>query len=228
MGGEDEYWNEKATVEIYSPKTNSWRSSTPMSQRRYGAAAGVVGGRLVVAGGYCRGRLSSAEAYTGTAWTTLPPMPHAVGGATACVLNGRLYVIGGYSSNKLQVLEMTEENGWSWSCKADLPATRWGAASVVHEGHIMVMGGKVDGEASSSVVVYDSEEDAWATASPLPNAKAFSVGSLPVQLNHEGEIVILRGRNMMRRDRHTSQWVTEAGRGIDHAPGGAPGALLLG
>ena len=162
----------------------------------------------------------------GTAWTTLPPMPHAVGGATACVLNGRLYVIGGYSSNKLQVLEMTEENELSWSCKADLPATRWGAASVVHEGHIMVMGGMVDGEASSSVVLYDSEEDAWATASPLPNTHVHNL--VPAQLNREGEIVILQGRNIMRRDRHTSQWVTEAGHGIDHAPGGAPGALLLG
>ena len=39
------------------------------------------------------------------------------GMATACVLNGRLYVIGGHDSNKLQVLEMTDENGLSWSAK---------------------------------------------------------------------------------------------------------------
>ena len=133
MGGMDGDRNDLATVEVYSPKTNSWRSCTPMSQRRNGAVAGVVGGRLVVAGGLCGdGLLSSVEAYTGTGWTPLPPMPHDADEATACVLNGRLYVIGGEGSNRLLVLEMTEENRTSWSCKADLPAERFGAASCVH------------------------------------------------------------------------------------------------
>ena len=135
-----------------------------MSQRREGAVAGVVGGRLVVAGGCCDGDglLTSAEAYTGTGWTPLPPMPHtATWQATACVLNGRLYVMGGYDSNKLQVLEMTEENGLSWSRKADLPAERCGAASCMHEGKIWVMGGLVNFQSSASVSIYDAEGDTW-------------------------------------------------------------------
>ena len=49
MGGLDYRGNVLATVEVYSPKTNSWRSCTPMSQRRAAAVAGVVGGRVVVA-----------------------------------------------------------------------------------------------------------------------------------------------------------------------------------
>ena len=91
--------------------------------------------------------------------------------AIACVLNGRLYVMGGRGSNKLQVLEMTEENGLSWSCKADLPAERYYAASVVHDGKIWVMGGWVGevGEGvSASVITYDAEADAWETAPSLP------------------------------------------------------------
>ena len=153
MGGDD---GERAlaTVEVYSPKTNSWRSCTPMSQRRQGAVAGVVGGRLVVAGGFCDGEnLTSAEAYTGTGWTPLPPMPHDAEGATACVLNRRLHMMGGWNSNRLQVLEMTEENGLSWSCKANLPANRHGAASVVHNGRIWVMGGAVNFQPSASVSI---------------------------------------------------------------------------
>ena len=39
-------------VEAYNPRTNAWRSCLPLRQRREGAVAGVVGGRLVVAGGY--------------------------------------------------------------------------------------------------------------------------------------------------------------------------------
>ena len=95
-------------------------------------------------------------------------MPHAASLATACVLNGRLYVIGGYLSNKLQVLEMTEENGLSWSCKADLPDERCHAASVVHEGKIWVMGGLVNSQPSASVSIYDPEADVWEAAPPLP------------------------------------------------------------
>ena len=147
-----------------------------MSHRRSLAVAGVVSGCLVVAGGYCDGhRLSSAEAYTGTGWTPLPPMPHAASSATACVLNGRLYVIGGRHNNKLQVLEMTAETGlyWSrkWFRKADLPANRAAAASVVHEGRIWVMGGEVgeENEPSASVITYDPVTDEWEMGPPLPS-----------------------------------------------------------
>ena len=77
MGGVDDGDRTLATVEVYSPKTNTWRLSTPMSQRRHEAVAGVVDGRMVVAGGFRvddgrfdrQARVSSAEAYTGTAWT---------------------------------------------------------------------------------------------------------------------------------------------------------------
>ena len=174
MGGRDYRGYELATVEIYSPKTNSWRSGTPMREPRCGAVAGVIGGRLVVANGQGFGRKpSSAEAYTGTRWTSLPPMPHRADQATACVLNGRLYVIGGCPSNMLQVLEMTEENGLSWSCKAVQPPGRFGAASVVHAGKIWVMGGFVQGEGgvpSTSVMTYDADADSWEPAPPLPYA----------------------------------------------------------
>ena len=148
-----------------------------MSQRRYGAVAGVVGGRLVVAGGYCRddgGLLTSAEAHTGTAWTR-PPTPHIAYYATACVLNGRLYVIGGWNSNELQVLEMTEENGMSWSCKADLPAARNNAASVVYSGRMWVMGGfegGVTGGPTASVIIYDARRRLGSPSTPRAAAAA--------------------------------------------------------
>ena len=70
---------------------------------------------------------------------------------------------------------MTEETGLSWSCKADLPAIRAGAASVVHEGRIWVMGGDVadSGEGSASVITYGAETDTWEAAPPLPTPCIF-------------------------------------------------------
>ena len=89
-------------------------------------------------------------------------MPHGADLARR-VLNGRLYVMGGVNSNKPQVL-MTEENGLSWSCKADLPAKRHDAASTVHEGEIWVVGGMLRRnapyveETASVIITYDAEE----------------------------------------------------------------------
>ena len=160
-----------ATVEAYNPRTNTWRSCPPLSQRRAAAAAGVVGGRLVVAGGFAPGlgSLTSVEAYTPTGWTPLPPLPHAAYIATACVLNGRLHVMGGTSSKKLQVLEMSEENEFSWTVKADLPAPQYDAASTVHEGKLWLMGGIVNGASSSAVSIYDNEADSWMAGPDLPD-----------------------------------------------------------
>ena len=95
-------------------------------------------------------------------------MPHTAFLATACVLNGRLHVIGAMDSSAHQVLEMTEENGLAWTVKADLPANRFGAASAMHEGKIWVVGGIVGGESSASVLTYEPDADAWATAPSLP------------------------------------------------------------
>jgi len=210
MGGLDEDRNALATVEVYSPKTNSWRSCTPMRRRRDGAAAGVVGGRLVVAGGYCRGPLSSVEAYTGTGWTPLPPMPHDALLAPACVLNGRLHVMGGHDSNKHQVLEMTEENGLAWTVKAEMPATRIAAASVAHNDKIWVIGGLVDRQdedengapgslPTTSVLRYDPAADSWESAprAQLPSAD-HAIGfafELEGEVHYVGAGDVLRFRN---------------------------------
>ena len=160
-----------ATVEAYNPRTNTWRACLPLSDRRSRAIAGVVGGRLVVAGG--RGAdgdlLTSVEAYTPTGWTPLPPLPHYACDATACVLNGRLYVMGGRGCNKLQVLEMSEEREFAWTVKADLPASRDSAASVVHEGRLWLIGGDIDDEPTASVIIYDFAIDSWAAGPALPH-----------------------------------------------------------
>ena len=171
MGGHDNGMVPLATVEAYNPRTNTWRSCLPLSQRRMGAVAGVVGGRLVVAGGFASGgfggRITSVEAYTPTGWTPLPPLPHATTAATACVLNGRLYVMGGIFCNKLQVLEMSEENEFVWTVKADLPDVRHGAASAVVNGKVWLIGGEdQDIESTDSVFIYDPEGDTWTTGPP--------------------------------------------------------------
>ena len=227
MGGENRrpYAIYLWTVEAYNPRTNTWRSCLPLSQPRAGAIAGVVGGRLVIAGGCAPfAPLTSVEAYTPTGWAPLPPLPHAANGATACVLRGQLYVMGGWDSNKLQVLAMSEENQFSWTVKAELPAARRGAASVAHEGKIWLIGGYVttgfsegraiwdiaDDDNSASVVIYDIGSDSWDTGPALPRA---SLVAHPNPFVRNGEICVIA---------HDSVWVCRNGTWMGAAgmPGG--------
>ena len=186
----------------------------------------VVGGHLVVAGGYAEGlgHLTSVEAYTPTGWTPLPPLPHAANRATACVLNGRLYVMGGIFCNKLQVLEMSEENEFTWTVKADLPAARYGAASAAHESKIWLMGGRVDYVESSSVLIYDIDTDSWGTGpAALPRASSEARAT-----TMNGELYITGGTSRATWVYRNGAWVDAPD---DHAPQtqwAARGSIRLG
>ena len=217
MGGSDG-GRVLATVEAYNPRTNTWRSCLPLSQRRFGAVAGVVGGRLVVAGGFDGGvRLTSVEAYTPTGWTPLPPLPHAATMATACVLNGRLYVMGGYKCNKLQVLEMSEENV-SWTVQADLPEERYRAASAVIDGKLCLMGGYVNRSQSDSVSVYDTSSDKWTAGPALPRETRYCRAAIL-----DGEVHVTSGAGTWRYD--GAAWV---GAGNGTAKSCAYESIILG
>ena len=79
--------------------------------------------------------------------------------------------MGGRRCNKLQVLEMSEENGFSWTVKADLPAARGQQPRLV-DSKLWLMGGLATGGAiwQTHVTVYDPANDTWATGTPLPRA----------------------------------------------------------
>ena len=65
---------------------------------------------------------------------------------------------------------MSEENGFSWTVEADLPGVRRGAASVIHDGQLWLMGGlNEDGEETASVLIYDMN-GGWVTGPALPRA----------------------------------------------------------
>ena len=79
--------------------------------------------------------------------------------------------MGGVLCNKLQVLEMSAENAFTWTVKADLPAARYHGASCVHEGKLWLIGGLLsDGNVTTSVIIYDTASDSWAKGPTLPQS----------------------------------------------------------
>ena len=115
--------------------------------------------------------------------------------------------MGGRGRNKLQVLEMSEENEFSWTVKGDLPwanpyVERKSAASAVVDGKVWLMGGLVTEDEgieqvpTASVSIYDPSLDSWAAGPPLPRAVE-ACGAAA----HGGEIhVIFGGGAFVYRD----------------------------
>jgi Kelch motif/Galactose oxidase, central domain len=87
------------TLDIYDPASGAWLSGAPMPTGRYLPSAGVIDGKLLVAGGANDDAdgLSTLEEYDPAidAWTAGPDMPTPRLGAASGVLDGKLYVVGG-------------------------------------------------------------------------------------------------------------------------------------
>ncbi|CAN5851074.1 hypothetical protein BH11MYX4_BH11MYX4_26720 [soil metagenome] len=90
-----------ATVEAYTPSTNTWAPAASLPTARTGLAAATgMDGRIYAIGGYGPTALATVEAYTTSTntWTTVASMPAARGAIAAAVgADGRIYVAGGAS-----------------------------------------------------------------------------------------------------------------------------------
>jgi hypothetical protein len=91
-------------VDIYDPRTDSWREGPPLPEATSGAAEGVVDGRIMISGGENPGqgggvidRHWQLNTTLGgdAAWEPLSPPPLAVHGAHGATLGGRFLIVGG-------------------------------------------------------------------------------------------------------------------------------------
>ncbi len=81
----------------YNPTGNSWSEAAPLNQARYYASAGVIGGKIYIAGGSYLSALSSMEIYDTAAntWTLGVDLPAAWASAADAVLYDRYLVMAG-------------------------------------------------------------------------------------------------------------------------------------
>lgn len=109
MGGRDANHHNLAALEIYDIRSNRWERGAPMANARSGFTAGVLGGRVHVAGGESiefSQTMASHEVFdpsTGR-WSSAPPMPETRHGLASAVQQERWYLIGGAGSATLLTL----------------------------------------------------------------------------------------------------------------------------
>ena len=146
----------RSLVFSFNARARAWRRLPGMTAARSQAACGVIGGRIVVAGGGVGGDQAEATASVESfdpargEWEGTTPMPLPTRGSAFGVLDGKLFVAGGWSADGVtQALQAFDPSTKVWEHKAPLPFRLWGAASCVHEGVLYVIGGRLIDEESA-------------------------------------------------------------------------------
>ncbi|HEX7313413.1 MAG TPA: kelch repeat-containing protein, partial [Pyrinomonadaceae bacterium] len=180
--------NPLSTPEAYDTATNSWTTLAPMPTRRFGAAGGVIGGKLYVAGGWNNDYSVSINPYkdmleaydpASNSWATLAPMPRARYNLAAGVIDGKLYAVGGYDpgvgyTNELAAYDPASN---SWATLAPMPTGRYALAAVALNGKLYAVGGGCAGCGSPSsgysrdLEAYDPASNSWTRLAPMPTGR---------------------------------------------------------
>lgn len=178
----------------YDADAGAWTQLTAASDTREAAAAGFIGGHLVVSGGW--GASGDPDGTTeiydpaGDSWTTGADNPKPAAGAGHAVLNGKLYAVGGCSasacgSTTVQVYDAASD---SWSSAADYPeAVSWEACGGI-DGKLYCAGGTTDSGTLTHGYVYDPGSDSW---SPIPDLPVDMWGSFYTAAN--GQLLVAGG-----------------------------------
>ena len=153
----------------YDPDGNRWSRMPDMPEPRAAMAVGVIGNRLIVAGG---GRdnvpLSDTFAFNFRTrrWSRLPDMPSRREHVGYAVLGGKLYVLGGRAPGPLAVdtAESYDAGNRRWTRLPPMPVPTGGLGAVTVDGRVIAIGGGDDGAGTvtGAVQEWDPSTGKWA------------------------------------------------------------------
>jgi N-acetylneuraminic acid mutarotase len=96
----NEYEAVSDALHVYNPATNTWSARAPMPSLRSNMSAGVLNGKLYLAGGTGDGLVGTVEAYnpmTNT-WAAKAPLPVPTAYGAITTARGKLFFVAGYDS----------------------------------------------------------------------------------------------------------------------------------
>jgi len=184
-----------------------WTRSTPFPEPRAGYASGVIGDKVVIAGGtYWEGSKGNwtRKAFSASThafdpvtqtWEKLPDAPTPFGYASSATVGNRLFVLGGYTGSevirKVYVLEK-RGNSYQWSAFGQMPEPRLFAGAVGIQSRIYLLGGTSQFEpldasgsccttssATNTLMMLDTAkpESGWQQLPPYPGHKRWLFAS---------------------------------------------------
>jgi N-acetylneuraminic acid mutarotase len=192
-----------AVTEAYDPATNTWVSRAPLPRwdggeaGRYSGAAGVIDGKLYLAGGWRRAPALPSNILqiydpASNSWSRGANIPILSGCSVAGVIDGKLYVVtacDGYSGTRMY-LHVYDPGTDSWSGGSRPPHVFYGAAVVI-EGKLYAVGGNTLSATLGTLDVYDPMTDTWETRTSMPTPRTGAMagvltGKIHVVGGHDG------------------------------------------
>ncbi len=217
-------------VLILMPMPFNWISRAPLPEPRAGYAAGVVHGRLIIAGGSewmgdKKIQTAATDAYDQecNCWSKMASLPEALSDAESVTVGGTLYVLGGASGARgLRQVYSFDGTQWTLQAQMELPEPRLLGAAVTDGQRIFLLGGiSKPGDYTTGLETFWSIDlkNIKAGWSPLPACPAAARASFGAVFREDRILVIggyeadkaLRGNlsDIWAFDTTSRQWTRE-------------------
>lgn len=169
---------EQSSLFAYNPVTNTWATKASMPEGRYaGNGAGVINGRLYVAGGWDNSttRLPHNTLFvydpSSNTWSAKAPMSHLSACGATGAINGKLYVTTACNgfSGFFGLLDVYNPGTNAWTSLSNSNDQHSGPAFGVISNKFYVAGGEnASGVITSTLEVYDPAQNTWTNLAPMP------------------------------------------------------------
>lgn len=152
----------------YDPRRDRWSRMPDMPEPKAAMAAGVIGDRLIVAGG-ARDNVPVSSAYAfdfdSNRWSPLPDMPDRREHVGSAALDGKLYVLGGRTdgSSAVDIAESYDVERERWERLPPMPVAVGGLGAAAVGGRVFAVGGGNDaaGTVTGAVQEWDPASHSW-------------------------------------------------------------------
>ncbi len=201
-------WGFRLEVDVYDVASDTWDSAAPLPAERNGFAAGAIGGKIYVAGGFGNVSPTSGLVYDPALdqWTPIADMPTNRQEGGCAVAGDKLYVFGGYEWSPatggpgFTTTSVYDPATDSWDVEAPLNQWRERPAGASANGRVYAIGGELGGiaagngggipfiSATASVEEYDPITGFWAVRASLPQPRQDAVAA-----TWDGRIYIVGG-----------------------------------
>lgn len=165
--------------------TGFWTSMASAPTARTEVAAGAIGTKIFVIGGFSEpafGNMSElsittrVDAYDTRTdqWTARTPLPIGLHHVGIGVVGDRIYVIGGFTQSLMSVWKpvatvyIYDPARDAWTEGASMPTARGALAVAEVDGKLFAVGGYDGTDNTAAVEVYDPTHDSWEKRAPLP------------------------------------------------------------
>ncbi len=186
LGGSNGAGVSQTTLYRYNVATNTYTTLAPFTTATWNHAAAYLNGKIYkFAGSNNTVSTNVLEIYdiASNTWSAGAPYPLAISFVSAFVQGNFIYAAGGIQSlGSVESLKTYRydpaTNTWDDAAIADLPATRFGAASSVYKTDGTLAGGFSGGVMQNTAISWDTASNTWQNAGTMVGERARMNGAV--------------------------------------------------